>query len=168
MEVKVNKGLSHPIEILSCNTSSAITIEEAKEAMNALAKAISYAEKEPTEFEKALSDAMLLWHDNGVLPEQEWVEARASELLKIARNQLKIDNFRATEEFSRAKVDGIQEGIEIGKKSRWKPDDEDVRALLAVIGFVRCHKKHLDKDYPVLQYLEHLALDLDKVEKGEL
>lgn len=168
MEVKVNKKLSHPIEIISCGTSSAITIEDAKAAMEALAKAITYAEREPSEFEKKLSETMLLWHDDGVTPEPEWIEERAKELIGVAKMQLGIEDFRAKEEYTRARVDGVKEGIEIGKKIRWKPDDEDFRALLAAIGFIRCHKKHLDKDYPVLQYLEHLALELDKVEKGEL
>lgn len=33
MEVRVNKGVSHPIEIISCGTSSCITIEEAEKAL---------------------------------------------------------------------------------------------------------------------------------------
>lgn len=35
MEIRVNKGVSHPIEIISCGTSSCITIEEAEKAYDA-------------------------------------------------------------------------------------------------------------------------------------
>ena len=41
MEIKVNKGTSHPIEIISCGTSSCITIEEAERAIAELGAAIN-------------------------------------------------------------------------------------------------------------------------------
>lgn len=51
--------------------------------------------------------------------------------------------------------------------SHWKPSDEHLRALLSVIGFLECHKKELDKDYPVIRFLKDLSLELDDVKKGK-
>ena len=51
MEIRVNKGVSHPIEIISCGTSSCITIEEAEKAIAELGAAINTAKNGPSGFE---------------------------------------------------------------------------------------------------------------------
>lgn len=56
MEIRVNRGTSHPIEILSCGTSSCITIEEAEMAIAKLGAAINAAKRKPIEFEEAVRE----------------------------------------------------------------------------------------------------------------
>lgn len=56
MEVRVNKGVSHPIEILSCGTSSCITIEEAEQAIGKLISAVNAVKNGPPEFEEVMAE----------------------------------------------------------------------------------------------------------------
>lgn len=54
MEIKVNKGVSHPIEIISCGTSSCITIEEAEQAIGQLTSAVIAVKNGSPEFEAVM------------------------------------------------------------------------------------------------------------------
>lgn len=75
MEIRVNKGVSHPIEIISCGTSSCITIEEAEKVIAELGAAINVVknghaehnkENAPTGFEQnaiAYAVGFLQGHD---------------------------------------------------------------------------------------------------------
>jgi len=52
MEIRVNKGVSHPIEIILCGISSCITIEEAEKAIAELGAAINTAKNGHAEHNK--------------------------------------------------------------------------------------------------------------------
>lgn len=86
MEVRVNKGTSHPIEILSCGTSSCITIEEAERAMENIRQAINAAKRKPTEFEEALREmaSEVMGYDFS----EDGLRNCAGQLLKVAHKDL--------------------------------------------------------------------------------
>ena len=56
MEVRVNKGTSHPIEIISCGTSSCITIEEAEQTIKQLVSAVIAVKNGHSEFEAVMAE----------------------------------------------------------------------------------------------------------------
>ena len=87
MEVRVNKGTSHPIEILSCGTSSCITIEEAERAMDNLRQAINAAKRKPTEFEEAVRRmaSKVLGYD---FSSEDGLRNCAGQLLRVAYKDL--------------------------------------------------------------------------------
>ena len=56
MEVRVNKDVSHPIEIISCGTSSCITIEEAEQTIRQLVSAVIAVKNGHSEFEAVMAE----------------------------------------------------------------------------------------------------------------
>lgn len=87
MEIRVNKGTSHPIEILSCGTSSCITIEEAERAIAELGAAINAAKRKPTEFEEAVRRmaSKVLGYD---FSSEDGLRNCAGQLLRVAYKDL--------------------------------------------------------------------------------
>jgi len=87
MEVRVNKGVSHPIEILSCGTSSCITIEEAEQAMENLRQAICVAKRKSTPFEDAVRDmaSEVMGYD---FSSEDGLRNCAGQLLRVAYKDL--------------------------------------------------------------------------------
>ena len=88
MDVKVNKGTSHPIEIISCGTSSCITIEEAEQTIGQLGAAISAVRHHRrSEFEAAVEEmAEDVMGYNFV--SEAGLRNCAAQLLFVARKQL--------------------------------------------------------------------------------